>query len=38
MYKPGGTLTFDITNYAVELYRDSGGTYCTVDFSSFDAD
>lgn len=38
MYKPWGTLTFDTTNYAAELYRDSGGTYVTVDFSSFDTD
>ena len=38
MYKPGGTLTFDTINYAAELYRDSGGTYVTVDFSSFDTD
>ena len=38
MWKSWWTMYFDQTTRAAELYRDSGGTYVTVDFSSFDTD
>ena len=38
MWKISWALQFDTTTMAAELYRDSGGTYVTVDFSSFDTD
>ena len=38
MWKIAWAIQFDTTTRAAELYRDSGGTYVTVEFSSFDAD
>lgn len=38
MWKSWWTMYFDQTTRAAELYRDSGGLYVTVDFSSFDTD
>ena len=38
MWKIAWAIQFDTTTRAAELYRDSGGTYVTVDFSSFDTD